>query len=438
VAAGDELPTTTEQGSQKQTIEAELEQRIERDPTDAASLRLLARFRYRQKRYTEGRGLLTRVIKLQPDSAAAWFDSGRYALKSGNEDEAVAAFERVIQLAPESEYASDASVMMDEADLTPIVQVGYEVTRFDGRNAVDSLRDLPAEQSALGSEPFRFQLELGAIFDSNIQLAPSSRELSAIDLGSFQGFGSPDAEWTLIDQPAWRAGAVYRGHFTLNEGNFRAFNLQSHVPGIFVESVSDGVGPVLIPRAVYEYTRDEFDGETFGQRHALTSALSTEWDESATTTLYVAVNQSEFVNDGDVPSIQSQDGRTTSLGLSHQILPFNDLVTTWTVGIDGAWADVDGSDFRYYGVSVFSVLTRPLPCDADLTASASWGYRDYFDFEGAPSRNENVWHVGGEGGKRLNDYVRIAGVVGYDRFESENVLFDADRLQVGLLTTLAY
>ena len=67
-----------------------------------------------------------------------------------------------------------------------------------------------------------------------------------------------------------------------------------------------------------------------------------------------------------------------------------------------------------------------------------WGFRDYYAYQFTPSRDENVWQVSTELRKQITDWMRIAAVFRFSRFDSENVLFQADRTLAGVVTTFEY
>lgn len=436
VVSADDEPATNQSSSK--SIESFLMQRLVDRPNDAAAHRMLGRLRLDQNRLSQAESLLRRATELDPESAAAWFDAGRVAMRLDDTEDAAESFRRVISLAPDSDYAQDARQILDESGLATVVLAGYDITGFDGPGVAEALRDNERREEWTDAAPLNFWLESGVLYNSNVALAPSSRELRPDEPESFQGFLSPGIEWTVFDAGDWQAGTRYTGNFTLNEGSFRQFNLQSHTPGLFLQTVCETDSVIFMPRVVYEFTRDEFDQEEFSTRHSVLSVVDAWWSPASLSRAFVSVNQTDFIDDGSVPSIQSQDGWTTTLGLSHEVFPGDWFLTSLQAGVSGTLADIDGSDFRYQGVSLFSTLTAPLPCDAELSVTASWGYRDYYDFEGAPSRDESVWQIGGEAGRWITDHFRIAIVAGYDRFESDNVLFAADRVQAGLLTTLIW
>jgi hypothetical protein len=107
-------------------------------------------------------------------------------------------------------------------------------------------------------------------------------------------------------------------------------------------------------------------------------------------------------------------------------------------GADVQFADTIGSDFTYAGISLFLDADIPLTAKTSLVLEGGWGTRDYFRFELTPSRNENIWRAGGRLQQRINDRWLLALVFSYDRFDSENELFQAQRYVTGVVTTFQY
>jgi hypothetical protein len=92
----------------------------------------------------------------------------------------------------------------------------------------------------------------------------------------------------------------------------------------------------------------------------------------------------------------------------------------------------------FHGLSLYSEAVLAITQDTELTIQGGWGYRNYPDFEFTPSRNENVWRAGVELRKWLRDDLSVALVFNYDRFASENALFEAERYVTGVVTTFEY
>ncbi len=423
--------------AKSQEILAMLRNRVQQNPQDANSWRLLGRALQQQEAYEESEQALVQAVTLTPQSAAAWFDLAGTLAKSGRTEIAVECYQKVIEIAPESEYATQAQTEIDVQN-TAVVQAGYEVRTFDSRDVLNQLDDADPPMRQLMKDRLDFRLETGLLYNSNVALAPINRQIAPGDRGSAQIYVSPDLQYGMIDEGQWRTGPTLRGQFTLNEGNFSQFNLQSYRPGWFAEYFIFRDESVFVPRIAYEFTHDEFDRTTLGNRHTLLASMSAFWDDTHGSFVYYAIDNTDFLNDGILPSVTSQDGLTQSFGIAHDIfLPYRYLRLV-RGGIDLSAADTDGSDYRYRGVNLFTEGVVPLIEKLELTVRGGWGYRDFYAYEFEPSRNENVWQAGAELRYYLTDNISTALIFNYDLFDSENPLFAAERYQSGLVIEMEF
>lgn len=420
-------------------LEQRFEQRLARQPDDASAWRMLGRIRLQRGDRHAAFEAFSRSVRLDPLSAAAHFDLGRMLLAFDRPEEAREQFLTVVELAPESEYANDARQRLDDIAAMPgmenVEQAGYEVKSFTGADEPDE--KVIAEPEPLPpSDPLYFRVETGVLYNSNVALTPIDRELSPDASNSAQAFVAPEVEFYALDTDTWRAGPAFAGYFSLNEGGFRELNVQNYQPGVFVERTVFGEMATLVPRLQYDFTHDEFDGQTFGNRHAMTASTAAHWKNGQKSFVYWTIDHTDFLDDGAVPSISSRDGWTNALGLSHKYPVGRRHLRSLRGGLTVQRADVNGSDFAFNGVGLFGEADVPITDDCWLLVQLGWGYRDYFDFEFSPSRNEHIWQAGLELRRRINEHLVIAGVVNYDRFDSENVLFEAERFISGIVLTI--
>lgn len=442
-----------ETGFASDAVRERILQKLQADPEDASSWRLLGRLLYKRGEFQESEDSLSRSLLLDPTRAAAHFDYGQTLLKLGQQTKAVRAFRETIRLAPESDYAQSARSQLEllgipereillleesteETDTgDPLITiVSHEVTRFDGSDKPPD-RDDSFFQSLIDPEKvFDVKLELGFQYNSNVALAPTSRQLVPGDRESFQFFINPDIEWTLWKNGANRFGALYGGQWTFNESHFDKFNLESYQPGLFWETSIFRGDTEIIPRLDYEFTHDEFLGTTFANRHSLTASSLVLWDDIESTYAYWTIDGTNYLQDGLTPSLTSQDGLNNMAGINHEWYWRDRFWKSFSVGADLQRTDTDGANFRFHGIQVYVESEYRLATGWDLELDAGYGYRDYFDFVGTPTRNEHNWRAGLELEKRINDHMRMSFVVRYSRFDSENPLFDADRFLAGIVS----
>lgn len=417
-----------------------LESQVASGANNASVWRLLGRAYWQRRRLHLARAAFLQALQADPDSPAANFDYARFLRAQGEDAAAAKHFRRVIELAPGSDYAAQAKTCLaqlsESGENSEVVQAGYEIRRFDGSEQGER-HGLPEEVTA-ADQPFSLRLELGAVFNSNVALSPISRELVAGDRASAQGFLAPQMEYRLVNREDWRFGPAFAGHFTLNENNFEHFNLQSYRPGVFLEHSRLWGPTILTPRIQYDFTHDEFDGNTFGNRHAVTFSTLLDWNARHNSFVYWSVDRTNFLRDGQFPEVSSQDGWTHLLGASHTLYTDYRYLYSVTAGVDVQWAETTGSNFTYRGVSLYAATVIPLAETWTAELQAGWGYRDYPNFLFTPSRNEHIWRAGAELRKRLSDHVSLSGVFNFDRFVSRNDLFDAERFVTGLVLTFEY
>lgn len=417
---------------------ARLQQRVQQRPFDPNAWRLLGRHQLRQGDYRAALRSLEQALQLDSELVAAHFDLARCLLAL---DQTAAAEEHllaVVRLAPDCQYAADAEslLMAAAAEADAVQPAGFEITRFDGSLHPAEVPEDP--MSATAAKPWHFRLEIGGLFNSNPALAPISRSLVPAAPESFQLVATPDLELRLFESDALSVGSMVRGSFTHNEGNARELNLQSYQPGLFLEKVFLRPNSVLVSRLEYSFSHDEFDGDTLGNRHSLFASLASVSQSGSLTFAYLSTDHTNFMDDGISPSVTSQDGWTYTAGISHRFAVNRRWLKSILIGADAKYADLTGADFRFAGTSLFFDLEIPLTESILLKPEGGWGYRDYFEFTGSPSRNEHIWRGGVRLEKRINDHLTLASVFNYERFDTDHPSFAADRYTTGVLAILEY
>ena len=274
-------------------------------------------------------------------------------------------------------------------------------------------------------------MAFGSVYNSNVALAPTSRELTPESPEGLQAFFSPELELAVFRTPDWEAGVLFYGHFNLNEGHLREFNLQSYQPGLYLERMLVFGSTVVVPRLQYDFTHDEFEGVTFGNRHALTLSSVFSWSDLHSSYLGWVIDDANFAQDGSFAPVTSKDGVSNTLTASHTLYVEQRWLSFIRGGVDWQNVDAEGSDFAFRGATLFAVAEVPLAERWTLNVRGSWGFRDYPRFEFDPPRDEDVYRAGARLRYDLTDNLAASAVFNYDRFDSENPLFAADRWIVG-------
>lgn len=425
--------------SQPSPIEQQLAERVRQNPADAGAWRLLGKARLQRG---DGLGALEALrtsIELDDRSAAAWLDYGRVLKEFDQSALAVDAFHRVKDLAPATQYAQDAQESLASMAAASEVQTAsYDIRSFDGSNTLPQVVGPDPSFWSTVEEDFRIRLEMGAQYNSNVSMAPSSRELQNGTPASAQGNASLLVQWYAVDTGTLRIGPSFDSDFTLNEHHVDNLNLQSYRPGAFINWTTMAGGYELKPRIAYTFTHDEFGGSTFGNRHTMAASLGTVWMPGQTSTLYYSLDQNNVLNDGIDPDISSQDGWSNTVGVLHDVIRKESQFRLFRLGADYSYVDTTGSTYRFQGVSLYTQGNYLVAPKLMLTLKGGWAYRDYYDFTFTPSRNTNILRGSAELRRYFDHGLSTALFVGYDRFLSDNEQYDTDRFQTGAVLTWEY
>ena len=418
------------------TMEDQLEVRVRRDPADSAAWRMLGRLRMQREDWTGAMIALKTAVMLDPLGAAAFYDYGVVSQELGEEEQAAGALQRVIALAPDSEYAAAARTTLEKLTASGVVPASYEIRSFDGSNDAPLIRD-PRDEEETESffktlkKDLDLRLDFGTQWNDNVSLTPSSRELQSGNLASAQGNASLSARYIAFASDRFRFGPTLDVDYTLNEGQFGNLNLQSYRTGAFVDAVFEYDDLKIKPRVAYSFTHDLFGGNTYGKRHTLATSVGFVWAPSQITTAYWSIDTNDITNRRLDPGITSQDGISNTIGVLHDYVRRDSRFRTFRVGADVSHVGAEGSNFRYNGVSLYTQAVIVIVPKLQFTARGGWAYRDYYDFTLTPSRNTNVFRVGAELRKYFDHGLSAAIVSQYDDFHTQNLNFRSNRFLAG-------
>jgi len=424
-----------------EALRSRLEAHVQHCPNDPAAWRMLGKLRARAGDLPAAAEALSRATQLDPERAAAHYDLAGVLEQLGQLQAAADGYEKAHQLAPESDYGRQALERLNHlrpSAGSPIKQAGYEIKRFERSAFAERILEDDADPRAPGAEEppsaWSLRLEGGLLYNTNVAFSPTNRELDPNPRESFQAFLNPDLTYSLLDACGWRAGPQFAGYFTANESDFEDLNLQSYQPGAFLEYALPWSGSILLPRAQYDYTLDRFGGAEFGQRHAMT--LSVHYvDAWLDRLVYWTTDHTDFADDGQDPELSSRDGWTHTLGLSHTL---HCAELDLGLGIEIQHAEVVGLDHRYNGIGLSADAGLLLTDGLKLLLDGGVGYRDYFDSDIDPSRNELLWHAAISLRWQITQHWSTSLVASYERFDSRNELFAADRFVGGLTSALEF
>ena len=424
-------------------IEAQLEDRVRRDPSDASAWRMLGRLRMQNSDLSGALNALRTSIDVDPLSAAAFADFAAVSREMGDEAEAAGALERVIELAPDSEYAAAARVSLAQMTASGVVPVRYEVRTFDGSNDAPLIRD-PRDEEETDSffqtlkKDLDLRIDLGTQYNDNVSMLPSSREDVFGSPASAQGTASISARYIAWTNDTFRFGPTLDVDYTLNEGNFDNLNLQSYRGGAFADAVFEFDDIKVKPRVAYSYTHDLFGGNTFGRRHTLATSVGFVWSPSQITTAYWSIDNNGIISNRPFPEITSQDGTSNTIGLLHDWVRRESKLRTVRLGADFTHADTEGSNFRFNGSSLYAQTVYVIVPKLHLTTKGGWAFRDYYDFTDTPSRNTHIFRAGAELRQYFENGFSLAAVSQFNTFVTRNRNFRSERFLIGMVGTWEY
>lgn len=409
-----------------------LRARVAARPGDSSSWRLLGRTLRDQNDLAGARFAFEQAVATDPESAAAHHDLAYLLAAGGDLPAAAEHWRQTIVLAPGTQYAEEAAAEL--ARVMPQADSPYKLASFEV-DWLDSMRPelgQPDQPPLPPPSPLWVRLEMGALYNSNVQLSPISRELASGDRASAQLYFSPTLELRYLRSDVWTLGTLFRGYYNANEPGFRQFNLQHQEPGLFVEHAKSLETVDLLSRLEYSYAYDLFDFHTLGTRHAVNGSVAAQTCSGRIWTLYGTVDYTDFADDGVEPSITSLDGSSQTIGLSHSKLLDWSWLSVARVGGEFQNAPLTGSNFAFRGTMLYADAEIPCPWGCLLVLQGAHGNRNYPDFQFTPARDENIWRAGAELRKPLSACWSISGNFLYDRFASKNEQFDASRYTTGM------
>ncbi|WP_231742406.1 tetratricopeptide repeat protein [Stieleria varia] len=462
----DAMGTETAPSAGQQAMLALMQQKVAERPKHSDSWRVLGRVQKALGQTDDAIQSVRRAVALDDENAAAHFDLGQLLLQGPETSEAQSHFNKVFQIAPASSYAAELTTQgipmtNDPSDHpmgmpvmrpssgpsmgiensatkseSPFTTVGYEMQSFDGADDLETRLDSLESEVSTPTHRLRVFLETGVLYNSNVTLTPVSRELVQSDSASYQAFASPDIDWKVLRTDTMRMGPLFRGYFTANESAFESFNLASFQPGAFWERDFTLLDSEVIGRLDYVYSTDYFDWVSVGNRHAWTASMTVIRPDLKAIYGYLTLADSDFSDDGQTPGQTSLDGITYSVGISEFFQTGWDGMPTFSLGLDGQWADTVGADYRYQSINLHGSSQCKVSSRWSFVPTWGVGYRAYDDFTGTVSRDELFWRLHGRLSYQWTELLAWSIVAGHDRFATDNEDFDTQRTEGGLVLTV--
>lgn len=409
--------------------------RVAMQPDDPVAWRMLGKLLLMRGDADAAADALERAIALDPNRVAAHFDLAECHAALGNNDLAVTSFGRVVELAPDSDEARRAQSNIER--LAP-EDSPFRLANFQPRWVETPVQEDDELPPIAKVSPWQWRLETGLLYNSNVDLAPISRQLSTLEKGGFQATFAPEIEYVFMDHDHLRGGWELESFYAVNQPDNDQFNLQHYRPGIYFDFPFFRGECEVIPQLRYDFAYDIFAGATLGTRHELTASVATIAADDSSWVLYLSGDYTDFRNDGAAPAEESLDGPTYTIGSVRQWGSVADFIDDFQFSVDGQWADLRGRNQAYYGCFAIVSATCPIWECWELRPEAGIGFRSYPDFVGAPSRDETIWRAGAEMRRWLSDYRFVSGTFYYDRFDSHNAEFATERFTAGASLTLLH
>lgn len=391
-------------------------------------------------RVDEARAAFARVIELDPDNARAQLLAGMAAYREGDHAAATPYLDRAGELDPslrdEARYYTGlsqavlgnvqaaASAFSDAATQSPLSPLGKSAQNF--QQALER-PDEPAR-------PWRASLTAGMEVDSNPLLRGTATAATPI-LNNRETDGAgvvrPSASYRFFEQGDASATVGYDGYWSFHTDAHRA-DLQTHNPWL---SGAYRLGPVSLGlRFDYAYTMFSITKPLRSLYRLVPSMTYVQGDWGASL-LYYQFNAQRWRNGAQPKTIFDRDSLDQVGGFT-QFFFLPEPFTYVRIGIEGAYVDTDGTEFKYNGVEA----SVGAGYDFDYDISFAWLYE--FDFRNydnpsvfavptfTTKRNDYEHQVTAEISKMLDEHWEVSLGMALTFNDSNISFYNIDR-QVG-------
>ena len=333
----------------------------ETNPDNLLVLRYLAMSYDRMGRYTDALRIYLDALKRAPENAALLYHSGETLYNLLYADDARRHFQRVVTLAPGTEYAAYSRDYLDALDQQRVSrQAPGAPRRFSVYAEVSFLHDdydLPDE--------FSRTERISEYLSAEVNLVRTPRMLVSID---FSGYGAQYLDDRDENQDIWQATA---GATVQHRGQWGRVPAVSTLKAYHQEVWFDD-GP--------DYS--ESDIGSLGLQLGLTS--------NTITRVYYRFTDDRFEDDGFDPAFASRDGENHAGGVQ-ETLYFLQRNAWLTLGASFEENRAEGDNYDYDGPTYSALLSLPLPYAFRLDLGYEYAEEVYRNFA-APVRRETERH----------------------------------------------
>lgn len=358
-----------------------------------------------RKGLKESESLLKKALLMNPSDPNTNLQLGLYYLNRSVYPEATDYFENTIELAPGSEYSSEARRYLSS--------IGTRKTK-----------------------PWLLDAALGMQYDSNVVLGPDNKPLpEGISRKSdWRGVGFLKAQLDIASGQNFRITPSYTIYQSLHT-KLSDFNITDQVAGIdALYALSD----TIALKGTYTYEYVFVGGHPYDFAHTLTPAVVITEGKGFSTTVHYSWSKFHFMNGGLFPDNSDRTGFNNLVGIAQQV-PLGNFVEFRA----GYIYDKDSTrkDFwAYRGNRGFGSLAIKLPesVSADL-------YGEYYDknYQGidpasGSARHDKVQTYSISLSKRLSQHFSVVLGELYVRNQSNIDVFDYKRAITSIFLTARF
>lgn len=359
-----------------------------------------------RKGLKEGESLLKKALLMNPGDPNTNLQLGLYYLNRSIYPEAMDYFENTIDIAPGSEYSSEARRYLGS--------IGTKITK-----------------------PWILDAALGMQYDSNVVLGPDNKPLpeGISRKADWRGVGYMKAQVDIAAGENFRITPSYTIYQSLHT-RLSDFNVTDQVGGIdTLWTLSD----TIALKGTYTYEYVFVGGHPYDFAHTLTPALVVNEGRGFSTTVHYSYSKFHFMNGGLFTDNSDRTG-FNNLGGITQLIPLSDVVefrAGYTYDKDSTRKDF----WAYRGNRGFGNLAIKLPHSVSVDL-----YGEYYDksYEGAdPSgtgivRHDKVQTYSISLTKKLSQHFSIALGEIYVRNQSNIDVFDYKRAITSIFLTARF
>lgn len=390
------LASVMNQGNPDLTVQA-ADGILSQQPGDVTALRAKAIALMEKEQLPEAISLLRQALKLDPESVACRYYLAEALGTNGDVAASVRLLDEVKQLAPDSEYARRADVVLPE--LRPMLA---EISPFYDTSLGSNLIESPAARE----RRFKAQLRLAMEYDDNVAARASNSPVAGPEASGRVLLG-----WAFdyvplhqqLDSGPLSLGITLDGYQSWHERQaLNDFDVNQTVLGAYLDR--QGKLDTMPYRARlsgnWEYTH--VGREFFNHSLGFKTLFDLQWKPWAMTSLHYSLDDKNFNDDTVLPDTFSRDGTYQAAGLDQYFyLCDNRLILG--LGYAYRWSDTRGSQFEVNAHTFNTSVQVALPWKLTWRGAVSYSNEDFTQYTPDPQRLDNAWAVSTSLSRPINE-----------------------------------